>query len=72
MTDVVRSTTSVRETGARPQPGPPRPYRFPAFTRARLANGVKVVIAPVTRLPLTTIRVLVDAGASIEDRAQAA
>ncbi|HSA55272.1 MAG TPA: pitrilysin family protein [Gemmatimonadaceae bacterium] len=71
MTDVARSTASASEVTGRPAPGPPRPYRFPVFTRARLANGLEVIVAPVPRLPLITIRLVIDAGASIEDRAQA-
>ncbi len=50
----------------RPQPGPPRPYRMPAFSRSTLANGVEVMIAPFYRLPVATIRVVVDAGASVD------
>ena len=55
----------------RPLPGPPRPYRFPAFTRARLGNGLQVIVAPVARLPLTTIRIVVDAWATLEEHARA-
>lgn len=55
---------NVRE---RPTPGPPRAYRMPPFTRSRLPNGVEVVVAPFHRLPLATVRIVVDAGAT-EDR----
>jgi zinc protease len=48
---------------ARPQPGAPREYAFPRFTRRKLENGVELVVAPVTKLPLVTVTVLVDAGA---------
>lgn len=51
-------------TEARPPAAPPREYRFPAFSRDRLANGMEVIVARVSRLPLVTIRILVDAGAS--------
>lgn len=51
---------------ARPAPAPPRPYAFPAFTRDRLANGLEVIVAPIPRLPLVSIRFYVDAGAGIE------
>jgi predicted Zn-dependent peptidase len=53
--------------GGRPQPGPPRAYRFPRFQREQLANGLQVIMAPVSRLPLTTVQVLVDAGAATEN-----
>jgi zinc protease len=48
----------------RPAPGAPRPYHFPSFSRDALANGIEVIVAPVARLPIVTIRILVDAGAS--------
>jgi zinc protease len=50
----------------RPPPGPPRTYRFPAFLRERLGNGVQLIVAQVSRLPLATIQILVDAGAASE------
>ena len=37
---------------------------MPPFTRTRLANGLEVIVAPFYRLPLATIRVVVDAGAT--------
>lgn len=50
----------------RPSPGPPRPYHFPVFTRTRLASGVVVLVAPVRRLPVCTLSVVVDAGAELD------
>lgn len=50
----------------RPASEPPRPYRFPAHTRTRLGNGLDVLIAPVRRLPIAAIEVVVDAGAASE------
>jgi zinc protease len=47
---------------ARPLPGASREYQFPRFTRRRLDNGLELVVAPVTKLPIVTIAVLVDAG----------
>lgn len=47
----------------RPAPGPPREYHFPRFERRRLANGLELVVAPVTKLPLATVAVVSDAGA---------
>ncbi len=37
---------------------------MPPFTRSRLANGLEVMVAPFQRLPVATIRVVVDAGAT--------
>jgi zinc protease len=47
----------------RPVPGPPRDYHFPRFQTQALANGVKVVTAPIHRLPIATVLAVVDAGA---------
>lgn len=50
----------------RPQPTPPKSFRIPAFRRSRLANGVEVIVAPFHRLPLATIRLVVEAGATTD------
>jgi len=47
----------------RPSPGPRREYHFPRFVRRRLENGLELIVAPVTKLPLVTVAVVVDAGA---------
>jgi zinc protease len=47
----------------RPKPSAPRSYHFPRFERRSLENGVEVVVAPVSKLPLATVAVLIDAGA---------
>ena len=47
----------------RPSPAAPRPYHFPRFTRHQLANGMRVVVAPVRKLPVVSVLALVDAGA---------
>jgi zinc protease len=52
----------------RPTPGPPRSYHFPRFERRRLDNGLEIVVAPVAKLPLATVAVLVDAGAVCDPR----
>lgn len=56
---------------SRPVPGRPRPYRFPAFERTRLPNGLELLVAPVRRLPLVSLRFVLDAGARDEPRGQA-
>jgi zinc protease len=56
-------TATAQPKAPRPAPGPPREYHFPQFERRRLANGVSLVVAPVDKLPLVTVVVLVDAGA---------
>ncbi|HEV8445745.1 MAG TPA: pitrilysin family protein [Gemmatimonadaceae bacterium] len=47
----------------RPAPGPRRDYHFPRFVRRRLENGLELIVAPVTKLPLVTVAVVIDAGA---------
>jgi zinc protease len=46
-----------------PEPGPPREYHFPRFERRHLENGVELIVAPVVKLPVVTVAILVDAGA---------
>ncbi|MCC7052504.1 MAG: insulinase family protein [Gemmatimonadaceae bacterium] len=59
---------SITDLSVRPTPGAPRAYTFPAFFSRVLPNGLRVVVAPVTKLPLVTVLALVDAG-SIADPA---
>lgn len=44
----------------RPTPGPSREYHFPSFTRARLSNGLTIIVAQVPKLPLVSMLTLVD------------
>jgi zinc protease len=46
-----------------PQPGPPRPYHFPAVTRAELPNGLRILVAENHSAPLVAMRALVRSGA---------
>ncbi len=55
----------------RPQAGPQRPYRLPAFSRSILPNGLEVIVAPFTRLPVATVRIVVEAGATADGRGRA-
>lgn len=56
-------TTATAPRPSRPKPGLPRDYHFPRFERASLSNGLRLVIGPVTKLPLVSVVTLVDAGA---------
>ena len=58
-------TASVTDA-TRPQPGPPRDYRFPFFERLTLDNGLGIIIAPVRKLPIVSAVMTVDAGAASE------
>lgn len=51
---------------ARPKPAAPRLYRFPSFTEEVLANGLRLVVAPVEKLPVVTVLVVIDAGSTID------
>ena len=67
MTPDARSATlGLPPAPPRPAPPAPRPYHFPAFTRRRLDNGLELVVAPVHKLPLVSVIVLVDAGAAVD------
>jgi zinc protease len=55
-------------TSLRPKAGPARSYRFPQFKDETLPTGVRLITAPVTKLPLATVLVLVNAGSTNEPR----
>lgn len=50
----------------RPAPAAPRDYHFPRFEQRQLANGLRLVVASVAKLPLITAVALVEAGATQE------
>lgn len=50
-------------TATRPQSGPPRTYNFPHFEQRVLGNGLTVIVAPVRKLPIVSVAVIVDATA---------
>lgn len=47
----------------RPQPGPAREYHFPKFEARSLENGMRVIVAPVRKLPVVTLLAVIDATA---------
>lgn len=49
-----------------PVAGPPRPWRFPSFSRTRLDNGVDVLACPLGGQQLVTVRLVSGAGATAE------
>jgi zinc protease len=51
-------------TSLRPKAGPRHDYRFPRFKDETLPSGIRLITAPVAKLPLVTILVLVDAGST--------
>src|SRR5690349_3289576 len=53
----------VLERPSRPASGEPRPYRFPRFDRTALPSGIKLVVAPIAKLPIVTVTALIDASA---------
>lgn len=52
----------------RPVPGAPRQYSFPRFGSRALANGLRIVVAPVHKLPLVSVIAVIEAGASCDPR----
>ena len=54
---------AVTEQARRPTPGPPRDYHFPHFERRTFDNGVQLIVAPVTKLPIVSVTVMFEAGA---------
>jgi predicted Zn-dependent peptidase len=55
--------------GQRPAPGPPRPWRFPPFTRHEVAGG-RVISCHLPGRPLAVASLVVDAGAVTEPAGQ--
>jgi zinc protease len=55
-------------TSLRPKSGPPRHYHFPKFHDQMLSNGIRLLTAPVEKLPLATVLVIVNAGSVNEPR----
>src|SRR5689334_5773623 len=53
-------------TAVRPRASAPRAYRFPSFTQEVLPTGLRLVVAPVEKLPLVTVLVVIDAGSTID------
>ncbi len=51
-------------TSLRPKPGPPRNYHFPNFNDQILPSGIRLVTAPVAKLPVVTVLIIVDAGST--------
>ena len=60
------ASASQPEPAERPAPAAPRDYQFPRFERATLPNGLRLVVAPVTKLPMVTVLAMVEAGAVTE------
>lgn len=50
----------------RPAAAAVRPYQFPSVHRMMLANGIRVIVAPMPRLPIVTALALIDVGASAD------
>jgi zinc protease len=55
-------------TSLRPKSGPARRYRFPEFHDEVLPSGIRLLTAPVAKLPLATVLVIVNAGSVNEPR----
>lgn len=63
--------SSGEMSAPRPEAGPARAYHFPEFSRHTLRNGITVLMGRVQRLPLVSVRFLLDAGAAGESATQA-
>lgn len=62
--------TTASSTNLRPEPTAPRDYRFPRWERHWLGNGLQLVVAPVRKLPIVTLSMLIDAGAVSEKKGE--
>jgi len=54
-----------------PEPGAIRPFEFPPVARRRISNGLDLRVARMTRLPVVSLNLYVDAGESALDTARA-
>jgi zinc protease len=54
----------------RPTAGAPRPYHFPSFDRRSLPNGLTVWMVPLPSATVTSVHLVVDAGAAAEEESQ--
>ena len=63
-------TSNLQPAGGRPTAGPPRAYHFPTFERRTLRNGMRLVVAPVHKLPMVSVLAVVDAGAVCDPEGQ--
>jgi zinc protease len=63
---VSASAMPVPAPTPRPEPAAPRSYHFPRFERRTLANGMRIVVAPVSKLPIATVIAVVEGGAQAE------
>lgn len=54
----------------RPAAGMPREYHFPRFQRHTLSNGLRLVVATVSKLPLVTVNAVMEAGSAVENAGQ--
>ena len=69
MSDTIATEIPVTAgVGRHPRPAPraPRTYRFPRFERRSMSNGMEVVVAPVSKLPLVTVLMVIEAGATTD------
>lgn len=62
------SIETAQAPPARPGAGTPRPYRFPHFETRILANGLRILVAPIHAYPVVTILAVVEAGATRDPR----
>jgi zinc protease len=60
------TTASTVDRKAVPTPGAPPAATFPAFTRAKLANGMNVIVVERKAVPKVSLSLLVDAGTAAD------
>ncbi|MEN9507779.1 MAG: hypothetical protein RLZZ621_342 [Gemmatimonadota bacterium] len=62
------SASMIPEALPRPTGGTPRPYRFPSFETRILANGLRLIVAPMPAYPVVTTLAVIEAGATRDPR----
>lgn len=65
------NSMAAPDRGTPPAPAPLRNFDFPEFTRIRLENGLRVLHAPIHALPVVTLNLLVEVGATADSPGRA-
>ena len=54
-------TAAMHPAPARPDATAPRPYQFPTFQTRILANGLRIIVAPLRAYPVVTMLAVIEA-----------
>ena len=61
----MKAARPVHDRSRPPVPGRPATFAFPAFRHARLGNGLRILAARSSRVPLASLQILMPAGGQV-------